>query len=135
MAGGERLPMKDEIPPLADALWVLWLSWWGAATAFAMRARARLGEPFNLCRFIADLVVELFAASFFGYLAYLWCDLQGIDIRITAIVIALNGHLGPRAIFRLRAYARLLKAPLDDLAAPDEPESENERKKSAKRVI
>ena len=85
-------------PPIAVYLWVLWLSWWGASVAYLQRIKDRGPSGFSVWIFF----IELLTAGFVGFVTYTLCDLQGLDQRMTSIVVAISGHMGTRAIFLVR---------------------------------
>lgn len=67
------------------------LSCWGGAVNYITRNR-RKGFKFR------DLVFDLIISSFAGSIMHLLCSHANLDARISAVLIAISGHMGTRAI-------------------------------------
>lgn len=74
------------------------LSTWGGLVQYAQRVRS--GEPFAWRALVIDLVISSFA----GILTYLLCQASGIAGPVAAVLIAVSGHMGTRAIASLEAF-------------------------------
>ena len=67
------------------------LSCWGGTVSYITKNRKR---QFKL----RDLFFDLIVSSFAGIVMYLLCLHAGLDQRISAVLIAISGHMGTRAI-------------------------------------
>lgn len=91
----------NHYPPdysLATYLWVAWLSWFGAASAYLARLRNRDAADVSVFSFACEVVIS----SFVGLMAFYLCDWQGMDPRLAAVTIAISAHFSTRAIFLMR---------------------------------
>lgn len=90
-----------EIKPtegIADLLpWIstVALSAWGGAVQYAQRVRA--GEKFSWPMLTIDIVISSFA----GVLTWFLCEASDIHGPLAAVLIAISGHMGTRAIASL----------------------------------
>ena len=74
------------------------LSTWGGLVQYAQRLRR--GEPFSWRSLALDLVISPFA----GLLTWLLCQSAGITGPLSAVLIAVSGHMGTRAIASLETF-------------------------------
>ena len=91
----------NQYPPdysLVTYLWVAWLSWFGAASAYLGRLRHRDAREFSVFAFACEVVIS----SFVGLLAFYLCDWQGMDSRLAAVTIGTSSHFSTRTIFLMR---------------------------------
>lgn len=95
---------------------VLWLSMFGAATAYLQKISSQQA-PLSW----VALFIELFTASFIGLVVFFAGEGLKMEGWQTAIAIALAAHLGVRSLFLLRK--RLLAGLLDDSSLPPPPSS------------
>lgn len=84
-------------------LWVTALAVWGGAVGYLNKIKDR-GLKFSL----KHLVAELFTSGFVGWCTYLLCSYAHFNDQITAVMIAISGHMGTRAIFRLEKFWEVL---------------------------
>jgi len=78
---------KTVMPWVATIL----LSSWGGTVAYITKNRKR---QFRM----RDLLFDLIVSSFAGIMMHLLCSHAGLDQRISAVLIAISGHMGTRAI-------------------------------------
>lgn len=78
------------------------LSAWGGAVQYAQRVRA--GEKFDWLMLALDLLISSFA----GILTWLLCQSAEIYGPMSAVMIAVSGHMGTRAIASLVAIRERL---------------------------
>ncbi len=71
------------------------LSAWGGAVQYAQRVRA--GERFRWGTLMIDIVISSFA----GVLTWFLCEASDIHGPLAAVLIAISGHMGTRAIASL----------------------------------
>lgn len=76
----------------------LFLSCWGGLVQHIQRMRSG-GKKFNWRELFFDLVVSSFA----GILTHFLCDAAGIEGAKAAMLIAVSGHMGTRAIASFQA--------------------------------
>ncbi len=96
-AAGERDPFDYSF---WTYVWVLMLSAFGGLVNFSHKLQDGLTTPFRLTEFVGELVTSAFA----GLLTFWLCESAGIDKLISAVLIAISGHMGSRAIFRLERW-------------------------------
>lgn len=66
--------------------------------------------PFNWRNFLTDLL----AASFAGLLTHFLCEAAKLDGSISAVLIAISGHMGTKAIVSLEnVWRRVFNLPAD----------------------
>jgi hypothetical protein len=90
--------MIDRPHDLADVLpWIttIALSAWGGAVQYAQRVRS--GEKFSWSMLTIDIVISSFA----GVLTWFLCEASDIHGPMAAVLIAISGHMGTRAIASL----------------------------------
>lgn len=96
-AAGERDPFDYSF---WTYVWVLMLSAFGGLVNFSHKLQDGRTTPFRLTEFVGELVTSAFA----GLLTFWLCESAGIDKLISAVLIAISGHMGSRAIFRLERW-------------------------------
>lgn len=79
-------------------IWVIWIAWWGAMVAYLHRLKTNDFVGFS---WIA-LFTELTTSGLVGLMTFYLCDFGELDARITAVAVAVAGHMGTRAIFLIR---------------------------------
>lgn len=85
----------DGIGDLLPWISTVALSAWGGAVQYAQRVRA--GERFSWRMLTIDLVISSFA----GILTWFLCEAGNIHGPLSAMLIAISGHMGTRAIASL----------------------------------
>lgn len=74
-------------------VWTFLLSSWGGVVSHIQRMRMTHSK-FN----IRELAFDLIISSFAGLLTYMFCSYSKINGEMSAILIAISGHMGTRAI-------------------------------------
>lgn len=77
--------------------WVLLLSAWGGMVAFLKRVREGHTQALNL----VELVGEICTSAFTGLVTFFLCEAAHFQPLWTAVMVAISGHMGARAIFVL----------------------------------
>lgn len=77
--------------------WVFAISMLGGAVNFARKVRAGETRAFRFIEFIGELATSAFA----GLVAFWLCKASGIGEYASAVIVAISGHMGSRAIFKL----------------------------------
>lgn len=91
--------------------YVLVLSLLGGLASFIMRLNAST-EPQPLKRLFLTLLGELFLSGFAGLTTFLICQEWGISPNMTAVAVAISGHLGGNAISQIsKFYESLMRKP------------------------
>ena len=96
-------------------LWVLCLSAFGGIVNFSRKLRDSRTTPFRLTEFIGELATSTFA----GLLTFWLCESAGVDRLIAACCIAISGHMGSRAVFKIE---RFLESKMGGAVAAPAPE-------------
>lgn len=82
-------------------LWVLLLSAFAGAVSFFRKMREGRARPFNLTEFVGELVTSSLA----GLLTFWLTEAADFNKLISAVLIAISGHMGSRAIFAIEKWA------------------------------
>jgi len=85
---------------LLTILWVSGLSLLGGLAGYIKKVNSGLIKRFS----IVELVGELFISGFVGIVTFLLCDAANLDVRVTAALVGISGHMGSRAIFLLEQF-------------------------------
>lgn len=85
--------------------YVLFLSLAGGLGAFIMRLN-QATEPKPLKVIFIKLLGELFLSGFAGLLTFLLCKEFGLSSNMTAIAVAISGHLGGNMIILISDYLK-----------------------------
>lgn len=96
-AAGDRDPFDYSV---LTYVWVLLLSAFGGIVNFSRKLHEGRTTPFRLTEFVGEIVTSSFA----GLLTFWLCESAGVDKLIAAVLIAISGHMGSRAIFRLERW-------------------------------
>lgn len=82
----------------------IWLACWGGIVNHLVTLR-KMSKKFRF----RELLVDLIISSFAGLLTYFFCQHAGLGDSMAAVLIAISGHMGTRAIAGFEAvYNRLL---------------------------
>lgn len=85
--------------------YVLFLSLAGGLGAFIMRLnQSTTPQPLKLI--FLQLLGELFLSGFAGLLTYLLCKEFGLSSNMTAVAVAISGHLGGNMIIIVSDYLK-----------------------------
>lgn len=84
--------------------YVLFLSLAGGLGAFIMRLN-QAAEPQPLKLIFIKLMGELFLSGFAGLLTFLLCKEFELSANMTAVAVAISGHLGGNMIVIISKYA------------------------------
>lgn len=85
--------------------YVLFLSLAGGLGAFIMRLN-QATEPKPLKVIFLKLLGELFLSGFAGLLTFLLCKEFGLSSNMTAVAVAISGHLGGNMIILISDYLK-----------------------------
>lgn len=98
-------------PQVLPYVWTILLSCWGGAVSHFQNNRKQ-AKPFNWRELLFDLVTSSFA----GLLTYLFCQAAHIEGPMGAMLVAISGHMGTRAIASLQnVYERIIGSKSDDV--------------------
>lgn len=109
---GERGPFDYHF---LTYLWVFAVSAFAGLVSFFRKVRQGKARAFN----IAELVGELATSALAGLLTFWLCEWGSVDKLLSAVCIAVSGHMGTRAIFLLEKTFEAKAARLG-LSADDE---------------
>ena len=112
-ASGERNPFDYSV---ITYVWVLGVSAFGGFVNFSRKMREGQARAFNVTEFVGELVTSAFA----GLLTFWLCESANIDRLIAAVMIAISGHMGSRAIFGLEKWMEVRTAGAIGVKAPKE---------------
>lgn len=89
-------PDKDPTTfSLFTYLWVVCLSMWGGVVSFYKRVKTGEVAPHNIMEFVGEIVTSAFA----GVVTFYLCEAADITPLLTAVFVAVTGHMGTRAIY------------------------------------
>lgn len=78
-------------------LWVLLVSGFAGWVGWMRKVRQGRARAFN----IAELIGELATSALAGVITFWLCEWQHVPELLAAVLIAISGHMGTRAIFLL----------------------------------
>lgn len=81
--------------------WVLGVSAFGGFVGFFRKVREGSARPFNVAEFVGEIVTSAFA----GLLTFWLCEAADMSKMMSAVFIAVSGHMGSRAIFQIEQWA------------------------------
>lgn len=85
--------------------YVIFLSLAGGLGAFIMRLNQST-EPKPLHVIFVKLLGELFLSGFAGLITFLLCKEFGLSTNMTAVAVAISGHLGGNTIILISDYLK-----------------------------
>lgn len=88
---------------LLTYLWVFGLSAWGGFISFLQRAKSEL----PLRRKLSLLATEIVICTFAGLITFFLCGWAQIDPLLSAVMIAISGHMGTRAIVLTERFVEM----------------------------
>ena len=77
--------------------WVFLLSSWGGFVSFFRKRKQGQVRAFNF----SELFGEIFTSAGVGVLTFFICEYQNVAPLLSAVFIAISGHMGSRALFGL----------------------------------
>lgn len=80
-------------------LWVLGLSLWGGIVSFYAKTKRGMARAWN----ITELLGEMATSALSGVVTFYLCEYSGTPPLISAILIAISGHMGSRLIFMIES--------------------------------
>lgn len=84
-------------------VWVMGLAAFGGVVNFSRKMREGAVRAFNLTEFIGEIATSAFA----GLLTFWLTEAADMDKLLAAVLIAVSGHMGSRAIFMIeKAWQR-----------------------------
>ncbi|MCD6252332.1 MAG: phage holin family protein [Psychrobacter sp.] len=95
--------MLDKDPTtysLLTYMWVFLLAVTGGLVAF-IRKLNKARKPLPLTKLFVRLSGELVISGFAGVVTFYLCEYWGFDQLLTAVMVAISGHLGGSAIDRI----------------------------------
>jgi hypothetical protein len=110
-ASGERNPFDYSV---ITYLWVLAVSALGGLVNFHRKMREGQTRAFNVTEFLGELVTSAFA----GLLTFWLCESANIDRLVAAVMIAVSGHMGSRAIFGFEKWMESRVTPATAASKP-----------------
>lgn len=120
-----KMPEKDPTNTALVIEWLrsilpylstLFLSCWGGVVSYIQRLRIHRTK-FNS----RDLIFDLVISSFAGLLTHFFCEYSNVSGTMSAILIAVSGHMGTRAI----ASFEQMRDRIFGLAGEDKANAEN----------
>lgn len=92
------MPEKDPTTySLITYAWVAGLAIWGGVVSYYRKVKAGISRRFNF----AELIGEILTSALAGVMTFWLCEWGQVDPLLSAVLIALSGHMGPRAIFQM----------------------------------
>lgn len=92
---------EDELLKLIVVLpWVLFLALAGGLAAFITRLN-RATKPQPVGQIFLSLLGELFLSGFAGFITFLICRYYGFEPMLSAVLVAVSGHMGGNAIDKI----------------------------------
>lgn len=76
-------------------VWVSLLSLWGGIAGYIRKVKSGVVARFNISELIGDVVIS----GFVGLLTFFICEDYGLSKMQSAVMIAISGHMGCRALF------------------------------------
>ena len=76
-------------------VWVLAWAMAGGCVSFIQKVKAGQARAFNFAEFVG----EVFTSAFVGVLTFWLCEWAGFSQMLSAVFIAITGHMGSRALF------------------------------------
>ncbi|POZ49900.1 phage holin family protein [Methylovulum psychrotolerans] len=99
-------PVLEVFGLSADAVTFLWVAFWGACGG-TVKYIQKLNKGY--CRFsVTELIGEWVVSGFVGLLTYLLCDSAGLEVKVSAFLIGVTGHMGSGAIVIFEKAAQAL---------------------------
>lgn len=91
-------------PQVWPYVWTVLLSAWGGTVSY-IQSNKKTGKPFNW----RELAFDITISSFAGILTHFFCQAASIDGAMQAMMVAISGHMGTRAIASFAGlYERIL---------------------------
>lgn len=87
----EKDPANYELITYA---WVILLSLWGGTAGYIRRVRSMVTPRYSIVEFVGEMVI----ASLVGLMTFYLCAWANIDNMLSAVFIAISGHMGSRAL-------------------------------------
>lgn len=96
------MPEKDPTTySLLTYAWVICLSAWGGIVSFMRKRREGVVRAFN----VTELLGELLSSGLAGVITFFLCEWSNTPPLLSAVFIAISGHMGSRAIFLFEKWA------------------------------
>lgn len=81
-------------------LWVIGLACWGGTVNFISKVKSGTTRAFNITEFLGEIVTSAFS----GIVTFYLCELSETPALMSAVFVAISGHMGTRLIFKLEQY-------------------------------
>lgn len=96
------MPEKDPFNyTLLTYAWIFMLSMWGGVVSFFQKVRDGKTRASNIMEFFG----ELSTSAFVGLATFYLCEFSDVDRLLTAVFVAVSGHMGTKAVFLLEQFA------------------------------
>lgn len=80
--------------------WVMLLSCSGGIVSYINHMRSEIG----LKKILLSLAREVFTSAFAGVITFYICEWGGVDHLLSAVFVAISGHMGTRAIYQIENF-------------------------------
>ena len=103
---GDRMNEQDpsHFSQIITWLWVIGLSSLGGMVSYLNTINKK-----KIAFSFARLCIEVLTSAFVGIVTFMLCDMAKFEWQLTASMVAISGHMGTRAIFKLESIFNLLK--------------------------
>lgn len=96
------MPEKDPFNyTIITYVWIFILSMWGGVVSFFKKVRDGKTRASNIMEFLG----ELSTSAFVGLATFFMCEHASIDRLLTAVFVAISGHMGTKAVDLLEMFA------------------------------
>jgi CHASE2 domain-containing sensor protein len=99
-AQSAALPKDPFSYPAVAYLWVIVWSAAGGIVSFRQKMLRGDARAFNMVEFIGEVTTS----SFVGVISFWLCEYSEVPKLLEAVIIAVSGHMGTRAIFIFERY-------------------------------
>lgn len=81
--------------------WVMIVASAGGVVSFTRKMHEGVARAFNVTEFLGELLTSVFG----GVVTFWLCEWGGVAPLLSAVFIAISGHMGSRAIFGIEKWA------------------------------
>lgn len=102
LSGSAVMPEKDPFNyTIITYGWVFMLSMWGGVVSFFQKVKDGKTRASNIMEFFG----ELSTSAFVGLATFYLCEYSSLDRLLTAVFVAVSGHMGTKAVYLLEMFA------------------------------